>query len=43
MSILATKTNDVVNPLPPADYIFNTEDHVIVLGHVNDIKKVLRK
>lgn len=42
VSILATKTNGVVNPLPSADYVFKANQHLIVIGRHADIEKILR-
>lgn len=42
ISILATKNGMEVAPLPPADHVFNKEEHLIVLGSRTDVEKILR-
>lgn len=41
MSILAIKTGSVVRPLPMGDYTFSEAEHLLVLGRMQDVKKVL--
>lgn len=41
-SILATKVDDEISPLPPADHIFRPEEHLMVIGRRNDIEKILK-
>lgn len=41
MSILAIKTGSVVRPLPMGDYTFSETEHLLVLGRMQDVKKVL--
>jgi trk system potassium uptake protein TrkA len=43
ISILATKVGDKILPLPSADHIFKAHEHLMVMGHYNDIEKILRK
>lgn len=43
MSILATKVNDEVFPLPKADHIFNDEEHLIVAARKSDLTKIIKK
>lgn len=38
ISILATKRNGVVAPMPPVTYCFNREDHLIVLSQTDNIR-----
>lgn len=40
VSILATKTNGVINPLPEPDHIFDRNETLIVMGHNHDVKKL---
>ncbi|HCT65592.1 MAG TPA: potassium transporter TrkA [Lachnospiraceae bacterium] len=40
VSILATKTNGVINPLPEPDHIFDKNETLIVMGHNHDVKKL---
>ncbi len=42
LSILAVKDGENVSPLPTAAYRFSSQEHIIVLGHMKDIKKVAR-
>lgn len=42
VSILATKVDEKVSPLPSADHIFRSGEHLMVLGAQNDIAKLLR-
>ena len=41
MNIIAVKQGDEVIPLPRADYVFAKEEHLMVLGHMDDIRKVV--
>ncbi len=40
MSILAIKQDNNVYPMPSADYVFNGNEHIIVLARSEDIKKL---
>ncbi len=40
MNIMATKVGDTIVPMPGIDYTFTPEEHIMVLGHIDDIKKV---
>lgn len=42
VSILATKVDDKVVPLPSADYVFKPEEHLIIMGNHNDVERVLK-
>ena len=42
ISILATKENNVISPLPSADYVFKGTETIVIMGHNDDIKKLLR-
>lgn len=42
ISILAIKKGENVTPLPTAKYRFEADQHLMVLGHVDDIKKIAR-
>lgn len=42
ISILATKEDNVISPLPSADYVFKGTETIIVMGHNDDVKKLLR-
>jgi trk system potassium uptake protein TrkA len=41
LSILATRTNGHLASMPPADHILTAEEHLIVMGHTEDVDKVL--
>jgi len=41
MSLMAVKKDDIVQPLPTADYVFNVEEHLIVISARKEIKKIL--
>ena len=40
MSILAVKKGERIDPLPSPEYVFKENEHIMVLGHLDDIKKV---
>ncbi len=42
VSILATKIGDKVSPLPLADHVFRTDEHLMVIGRHSDVEKILR-
>ncbi len=42
MTILATKQKDQINPLPPADYVFQSDEHLMIMGRHEDVEHVLR-
>ena len=39
INILAVKHGAALKPLPGADYIFNANDHIVVLGKASDVGK----
>lgn len=41
LSVLAVKNGDKINPMLQPDYIFRKEEHVMVLGRQEDIRKVI--
>lgn len=43
VSILATKVADKVSPLPSADHVFRSDEHLIVIGHRNDVERILKQ
>ncbi len=43
MSILATKENGEILPLPKADHVFREEEHLIVAARKNDLVKLIKK
>lgn len=42
ISILATKKGDRIQPMPPVSYLFNREEHLVVLSSTRDIKKITK-
>lgn len=42
LSIIGTKRGEHTHILPGADYIFNEEEHLMVIGHENDMKKIIK-
>lgn len=42
VSILATKAGEKVVPLPSVDHIFKMDEHLIVMGHYNDVERILK-
>lgn len=43
ISILATKENDSINPLPSIDHVFTNCETLIIMGHNDDVKKLPKK
>lgn len=43
ISILATKKEETVVPLPSPDYVFKEDEHLMVMGHHLDVEKILRQ
>jgi len=42
ISILATKRNGRIDPLPKPDHVFRDDETLIVIGHNEDIKEIIR-
>lgn len=42
LNVLGIKTEEAIAPLPPADYVFRPGEHVMVLCHVEDLRKLIR-
>ncbi|MEA4847446.1 MAG: TrkA family potassium uptake protein [Clostridiaceae bacterium] len=42
VSILATKVEDKISPLPSADHVFRPEEHLIVMGKHGDVERILK-
>ena len=42
LNIVAYKKDGEVVPLSRNDYIFSRDEHLLVMGHINDVKKVLK-
>ena len=43
VSILGIKTGEELSLLPPADHIFQKEQHLMVIGKKKDVDKILHK
>ena len=43
MNILGIKSGETMNPMPGADYVFNNEEHVILLGKKDQVIKITNK
>jgi trk system potassium uptake protein TrkA len=41
-SILAIKVDDNVSPMPPSDYRFKEDEHLIIMGRNSDVEKILK-
>ena len=41
INILAIKRGSLLNPMPEANYVFEKQDHVIVMGKPNEVYKLL--
>lgn len=42
-SILAVKVGDQVSPMPPADHVFNEEEHLLIMARYVDLERILKK
>ncbi|MBR5491148.1 MAG: TrkA family potassium uptake protein [Oscillospiraceae bacterium] len=40
LNVLAVKRNGVVDPMPYADHVISADEHLVVLGRAEDIKKI---
>jgi len=43
VNIIAIKSGDILQPTPSADYVFRTEDHIVVIGKTADVFKLTGK
>ena len=43
VSIIAIKTNGVLNTMPGPDYVFGRDDHIVILGRASDVFKLTSK
>lgn len=44
INILAIKQNDnTVNPMPDSNHIFSKDEHVMVIGRMEDVQKILKR
>ncbi len=42
LSIIATKNNNHLQPMLNPEHIFSKDEHLLVIGHTDDIKKVIK-
>ena len=42
LNIIAVKKNSELKPVLSPDYIFNAEDHLLVMGHINNITSLIK-
>ena len=42
VTVIAYKCNDIVTPINSPDYVFSSDEHLIVMGKKNDIKKIVK-
>lgn len=42
ISVLATKKGNYMDPMPSADYVICADEHLVVLGSIDDIRKITR-
>lgn len=43
MNILGIRNGENINPMPTADYVFNREEHVVLLGKKDHVIKITNK
>ncbi len=43
INILAIKQGNSIQALPTAEYVFTGNDHIVILGHNEDVEKLLKK
>ena len=43
ISIVAIKSGNTLNPVPSPDYLFNRDDHIVVIGRASDVFKITSK
>ncbi|MBE6663470.1 MAG: TrkA family potassium uptake protein [Ruminococcaceae bacterium] len=43
ISIVAIKSGNTLNPVPSPDYLFNRDDHIVVIGQASDVFKITSK
>ncbi len=43
LSVLATRKDGKIDPMPPATHVITAEEHLVVLGKIEDIKKIYAK
>ena len=41
LNIIAVKKDGELKPVLSPEYVFNAEDHLLVMGHINDINKIV--
>ncbi len=43
ISIVAIKSGNTLNPVPSPDYVFNRDDHIVIIGQASDVFKITSK
>ena len=43
INIIAVKSQNVLRPIPGADYVFRADDHIIVIGKSSDVFRIAAK
>ena len=43
VNIIAIKCENTLQPMPPADYVFRKDDHLVVIGKSADVEKLAGK
>ena len=43
MNILGIKNGEALDLMPPASYVFDAEQHLMVIGQRKDVEKILHK
>ena len=43
ISIVAIKTGTTLNPVPNPNYVFNRDDHIVIIGQASDVFKITSK
>ena len=43
LNILAIKKNGKIRPFTGLNYVFKADEHLLVMGHINDIRKVVTR
>ena len=42
LNVIAIKKGEDIKPVISPDYLFNADDHLLVMGHINDIKMLVK-
>ena len=41
LNVLGIRRDEVISPLPPADYVFKAGEHIMALCHVEDLRRLI--